>query len=130
MSDELRKKLAGLPPRPATTDSTSYRMNLGGGSRRRKNYTPVEWDEYWSGRGEVENGNERHAYYAMGPEDAECVLFLLHGGGFSGLSFSLFAKEIVQMVQCRVIAPDIRGHGATKCDDEADLSIERDWPRT
>ena len=72
MSDELRKKLAGLPPRPATTDSTrivikfyctvqnclkrskfdiikSYRMNLGGGSRRRKNFNPIEWDEHWSG---------------------------------------------------------------------------------
>ena len=29
------------------------------------------------------------------------------------------------MVQCRVIAPDIRGHGSSKCEDESDLSIDR-----
>ena len=53
------------------------------------------------------------------------VLFLLHGGGFSALSFSLFARDIIQMVKCRVIAPDIRGHGATRCEDDEDLSIDR-----
>ena len=53
------------------------------------------------------------------------MLFLLHGGGFSALSFSLFAPDIIQMVKCRVIAPDIRGHGATRCEDDEDLSIDR-----
>ena len=71
MSEELRKKLAGLPPRPATTDSTSYRMNLGGGSRRRKNFNPIYWDEHWSGKGEVQDGDDVHSYYSMGDADAE-----------------------------------------------------------
>ena len=43
----------------------------------------------------------------------------------TGLSFSIFAAEIVKMVEVEVIAPDVRGHGATVVEDESDLSIQR-----
>ena len=120
MSDEMRRMASGLPPKPP-----------GGGGRmlppgkRPKDYTPVEWDQYWDEKKEIEIDGDRHSYYATGPEDSDCVLFLIHGGGFSGLSFSLFAKEISNMVNVRIIAPDVRGHGSTLCEDESDLSIER-----
>ena len=44
---------------------------------------------------------------------------------FQGLSFSLFAKEMVNIANVRIIAPDVRGHGSTLCQDESNLSIER-----
>ena len=124
MSDEMRRMASGLPPKPP-----------GGGrmlppGKRPKDYTPVEWDQYWDEKKEIEIDGDRHSYYATGPEDSDCVLFLIHGGGFSGLSFSLFAKEISNMVNVRIIAPDVRGHGSTLCEDESDLSIERNVSST
>ena len=88
---------SGLPPKPRS----------GGGKmlppgKRPKDYTPVEWDQYWDEKKELEIDGDRHSYYATGPEDSDCVLFLIHGGGFSGLSFSLFAKEISNMVNVRI----------------------------
>jgi len=127
MSDEMRRLAAGLPPKPPTG-------NVGGSAggrmlppeKRPKDYTPVDWDQYWDAKQEIEIDGDRYSYYTTGSEDSDCVLFLIHGGGFSGLSFSLFAKEISNMVNVRIIAPDVRGHGSTLCQDESDLSIERD----
>ena len=100
MSDDLRRMASGLPPKPPS----------GGGKmvppgKRPKDYTPVEWDQYWDEKNELEIDGDRHSYYATGPEDSDCVLFLIHGGGFSGLSFSLFAKEISNMVNVRIRVP-------------------------
>lgn len=33
-------------------------------------------------------------------------------------------KELATLISCRVVAPDLRGHGDTKCSDEHDLSKE------
>jgi protein phosphatase methylesterase 1 len=35
----------------------------------------------------------------------------LHGGGYSGLSWSLFVREITEIIECQCIAIDLRGHG-------------------
>lgn len=42
----------------------------------------------------------------------------------SALSFSLFGKQLRNFVNCYVIAPDIRGHGLSNCQDETNL---RGW---
>lgn len=47
---------------------------------------------------------------------------MLHGGGFSALTWSLFSTELTQSVHCQCLAIDLRGHGDTLCDDETDLS--------
>lgn len=52
------------------------------------------------------------------------LLVLLHGGGYSGLTWSLFTREIIKKIQCKVAAIDIRGHGETHTSDEDNLSIE------
>ncbi|CAK9142832.1 unnamed protein product [Ilex paraguariensis] len=50
------------------------------------------------------------------------VVFCLHGGGYSGLSFALAASKIKQ--KARVVAMDLRGHGKSSSESELDLSIE------
>lgn len=56
-------------------------------------------------------------------EDEEApVLVLLHGGGFSGLSWSVFSTEITSIINCECLAIDFRGHGETITDDDYDLS--------
>lgn len=114
----MRRLAAGLPPKPPGGRMLPPH-------KRPKDYTPLSWDEFWDSREEIEVENDRYSYYSKGSDDAECILFLIHGGGFSGLSFSLFAKEMVNIANVRIIAPDVRGHGSTLCQDESDLSIER-----
>ncbi|XP_010683376.1 uncharacterized protein LOC104898059 isoform X2 [Beta vulgaris subsp. vulgaris] len=50
------------------------------------------------------------------------VIFCLHGGGYSGLSFALSASKIKE--KGRVVAMDLRGHGKSITDNDLDLSIE------
>jgi protein phosphatase methylesterase 1 len=60
-----------------------------------------------------------HVYLAgsQGP-----VLFCLHGGGYTGLSFALVAGKTREKV--RVVAMDARGDGLSSTEDESDLSAE------
>jgi protein phosphatase methylesterase 1 len=52
------------------------------------------------------------------------ALVLLHGGGYSALSWSVFTKEITSIVHCQCLAIDFRGHGCTETNDDEDLSAE------
>ncbi|KFW96128.1 Protein phosphatase methylesterase 1, partial [Phalacrocorax carbo] len=52
------------------------------------------------------------------------VLLLLHGGGHSALSWAVFTSAIINRIQCRIVALDLRGHGETKVRNPEDLSAE------
>lgn len=53
------------------------------------------------------------------------MVLLLHGGGYSALTWSLLAKDLGQLVDCSLVAVDLRGHGETGvAGEEADLSGE------
>lgn len=73
------------------------------------------------------------------------VLVLLHGGGYSGLTWALFTvrktpfqkpfpslhltilnfqKEILSRINCRILAIDLRGHGETHTSEDENLSLE------
>ncbi|XP_043190690.1 protein phosphatase methylesterase 1-like isoform X1 [Amphibalanus amphitrite] len=92
--------------------------------RQARDLTPATWQRYFASAQEVrlESGDVFHVYRAgsAGP-----LLVLLHGGGYSGLTWSLFTEEIMSRVECQVLAIDLRGHGETATADEHDLSMER-----
>ena len=104
MSSSLHKRLmqsgivppSGLPPKMPGS-------GLGGkgrkGGRSRDYYSPVQWDTYFQTRNEIKIGDDSFNVYESGSEGP--VLILLHGGGFSGLTWSLFAQEITKKVKCR-----------------------------
>lgn len=52
------------------------------------------------------------------------VLFLLHGGGFSALTWSLLSVEMTDIIHCQCVAVDLRGHGDTVTEEDDDLSAE------
>ena len=62
--------------------------------------------------------------YEGGSPSASLVLCFLHGAGYSGLTWSLLAKELAQLVDCRLLALDLRGHGETETDEELELAGE------
>ena len=120
----------GLPPRrPAST------CNLNIKSKRSRDYSAVSWDNYFSSRNVIETKEGKNSFVVYTREsrgsaiaDVEQsklpVIVLLHGGGFSALTWSLFVADITTRVNCRAVAVDLRGHGDTVTDDDDDLSAE------
>ncbi|EHA8587038.1 putative protein phosphatase methylesterase 1 [Cocos nucifera] len=85
-------------------------------------YAPLEWSGYFDKEEDVTipgTNNVFHVYMA-GSEGP--VVFCLHGGGYSGLSFALSASIVKE--KARVVAMDLRGHGKSSTDNDLDLSIE------
>jgi len=134
-SDELRRRLlgsglrGGLPPRaPGPHSSGGVRA----GRRPGRDFTPRPWSDYFDQKKIVQLDNgDTFVVYAKGSgqateePDGRPWLVLLHGGGYSGLTWATFAKEIASKVQCQVLALDLRGHGDTVCAEEEELSAER-----
>lgn len=65
--------------------------NRKAGMGRKRDYTPTHWSKYFSISEDViinEDGDTFHIYRRG---DSGPLLVLLHGGGFSALTWSLFA---------------------------------------
>lgn len=96
-----------------------------GSSRRmfQKDYTPKEWHEYFKERQIVSvEDNTFCVYKSAEPAEKGPLIVLLHGGGFSALTWALFSTEITSMIHCQCLAVDLRGHGETETTDDWDLS--------
>ncbi|KAK4299029.1 hypothetical protein Pmani_028665 [Petrolisthes manimaculis] len=129
MADIRRALLKNaLPPRPLGPPGIP-RFNIGRGGRGRgrvgrRDYTPVSWQRYWDRCEDValEDNGDVFRVYVKG--DTGPLLLLLHGGGYSALTWSLLAEHVVEMVECQMVAVDLRGHGDTRTSDDTDLSAE------
>lgn len=116
-----RRLMTGLPPRAP----------VGPGSKRSaKDYSPLSWDQYFESQEDVlvPECNATFRVYKSGFNDPEHenspILMLLHGGGYSGLSWSVFAKSLTELIHVKIVAVDMRGHGSTHTDNDADLSAD------
>ncbi|XP_001870917.2 protein phosphatase methylesterase 1 [Culex quinquefasciatus] len=95
------------------------------GFRRTTDYNPVMWSEYFAEQRDVQTGKGVfRVYLTKQPEETGPLLVMLHGGGFSALSWAHFSVEIAKIIHCQCLAIDIRGHGDTQTDNEDDLSAE------
>ncbi|EEC03411.1 protein phosphatase methylesterase 1 isoform, putative [Ixodes scapularis] len=114
----LKNKLPPMRPKPFARVP-----DRGKCSSRKKDYSPLTWRSYFTDAKDVktDEGNVFRVYTkgTTGP-----LLLLLHGGGYSGLTWSLFTSEMCHIVECRVAALDIRGHGETMTTNDNDLSAE------
>lgn len=89
----------------------------------RRDYTPLSWRSYFSEARSVKTSDtDTFRVYTKGSQGP--LLLLLHGGGYSGLTWSLFTNDICHNVECQVAALDIRGHGETVTCNETDLSAD------
>ncbi|KAL8485798.1 hypothetical protein ACS0TY_027907 [Phlomoides rotata] len=85
-------------------------------------YEPLDWSAYFDKVEDVHIPDSDNVFriYKVGTEGP--VVFCLHGGGYTGLSFALSASKIKE--KARVVAVDLRGHGKSTTDNDLDLSIE------
>ncbi|VDL66339.1 unnamed protein product [Nippostrongylus brasiliensis] len=104
MSAPLREVLTRHLPPPG-----SAALHRGG---RTRDCSPLTWEQFFDENRTVD-GTE-------GP-----VFYLLHGGGYSGLTWACLAVELSSRIKCRLLVPDLRGHGKTHTEDDRDLSAER-----
>ncbi|ESQ38561.1 hypothetical protein EUTSA_v10028776mg [Eutrema salsugineum] len=100
---------AARPLRPPSTSSS-------------EKYSPVEWTSYFDKEDDISipGSDDVFHVYMAGTEGP--VVFFLHGGGYSGLSFSLVAGKVKE--KARVVAMDLRGHGKSVSENELELSLE------
>lgn len=118
----------GLPPRhPMMRPPPGRGSNLSTNNRRcvggPKDYTPIPWDEHFAESRDVRvNSTTTFRVYTRGTEGP--VLLLLHGGGFSALSWACFSTCVTNLVKCRCVAIDLRGHGDSVTDNDLNLSEE------
>ncbi|EFA10997.1 protein phosphatase methylesterase 1 [Tribolium castaneum] len=87
-----------------------------------QDFAPLKWDQYFDSEDDVTTDSGTFHVYKKG--DSGPAVVCLHGGGYSGLTWALFAVEITTNIECQVIAIDLRGHGNTRSGDDSDLSLE------
>ena len=121
----------GLPPRIPVGLGSGRGGRSGRG--RQRDYTPTSWNGYFDEKIEVvpdpESPQRRFNVYQSKSENADsesAVLVLLHGGGYSGLTWAQMAKELTSSVECRILAPDLRGHGDTQFPDSEEHCLDAD----
>lgn len=93
-------------------------------------FSPLHWTDYFeeSRDLDVKESNGKFRVYLSGFKNNSAnpnapVLVLLHGGGYSSLTWSLFVKSINEICDCKIVAIDLRGHGSTSTDNDYDLSV-------
>ncbi|WIA30381.1 hypothetical protein OEZ86_000467 [Tetradesmus obliquus] len=87
----------------------------------RRSIEQRSWRDYWDSKQQVDiEGRGSFNVYTAGSSGA--VVLCLHGGGYTGLTWSLVAKHLKD--RYRVVAPDLRSHGETSTADDLDFSAE------
>ncbi|KAL4442685.1 hypothetical protein ABPG77_006679 [Micractinium sp. CCAP 211/92] len=81
---------------------------------------PLPWTSYFDRRERLYCPERQAEFNVYVAGDSGPVLLCLHGGGYTGLSWALIAKALKD--RHRIVAPDLRGHGLSTADDEADLA--------
>ncbi|KAI1289779.1 Protein phosphatase methylesterase 1 [Halotydeus destructor] len=118
----MRKNFGHLPPRPAMAGARGLPKRPG------REFTPLPWSDYFESMRDVDvSSSSSFRVYLSGFSDNKDygnkpLLVLLHGAGYSGLTWSLFAKNICRLCHCKIAAIDLRGHGSTRTNNDDDLS--------
>ncbi|MFH4983600.1 hypothetical protein AB6A40_010309 [Gnathostoma spinigerum] len=112
--------LASVSEDPSVPDQPLPHKNLR--QRCLREYSPLDWNEFFDKKVDVMVGQDKFCVYLKGTSGP--LFYMLHGGGYSGLTWSCLAEELSKLLECRILAPDLRGHGNTETKDETDFSSE------
>ncbi|BES92825.1 Probable protein phosphatase methylesterase 1 [Nesidiocoris tenuis] len=113
---------AKLPPKSSMNAGRGNPSAKGRGIRGTIDYKPSPWNTHFDEKKDVVVNGNSFRVYVKG--NAGPCLVLIHGGGFSALTWSLLTTALFEMVECQILAIDLRSHGDTRTMDDSDLSIE------
>ncbi|CDJ38242.1 protein phosphatase methylesterase 1, putative [Eimeria tenella] len=83
------------------------------------------WDEFFEKCEDIRPLESSDTFRVYSSGSSGPLLFLLHGAGHTSLSWACFTRLLRDgSLPLRVFAYDARGHGATVCADEKNLSAE------
>lgn len=85
-------------------------------------YLLSQWDQYFDDQLDLHLEDRQGVFRVYQAGTRGPVVFCLHGGGYSGLTWALLAKQLKG--RYKVLAFDQRGHGATSTTQDEDLSAE------
>ncbi|CAK9800362.1 Protein phosphatase methylesterase 1 [Anthophora plagiata] len=122
MSSLQKSVLKSKLPPSGVNFGLGARASKSKGFQRKRDYDPVQWVPYFDHSEDVKIGDDTFHIYTKGKEGP--TLVLLHGGGYSALTWAEFTKSIMTMIVCKVMAIDLRGHGDTYTTNEEDLSAD------
>ncbi|XP_013115534.1 protein phosphatase methylesterase 1 [Stomoxys calcitrans] len=91
---------------------------------RVRDFKPTLWSDFFADKEDIVVDEKRsfRIYRTKQPQKPGPVLLLLHGGGYSALTWAHFCTEITSMIHCQCLSIDLRGHGDTMTDNDDDLS--------
>ena len=130
MSELERQLLNRRMPPMVPKASVGLQARSLNSSRSRFDYSPLHWSKYFGSKRDLKLNDDSFRVYLHGfdgNQSSDCnlpVVVLLHGGGYSGLTFGPFVKEIEELCECRLLAIDMRGHGNTVTTNDEDLSVD------
>lgn len=126
--------IGGLPPRLSNFRRSNSSGSASSSSGHRpfaieRDYRPSKWSDYFTEKQDIKLDNgDQFRIYLHEDESARKnnlpLLLLLHGGGFSSLTWACFVKSISELCHVRALAIDLRGHGSTKVANENVLNLE------
>lgn len=88
-----------------------------------RDLSSLPWNDFFDCTKTIDIDGDHFNVYLKGRTGP--VFYLLHGGGYSGLTWACLAEEMASRIECQIVAPDLRGHGKSITKDEADLSAEQ-----
>ncbi|CAK5074259.1 unnamed protein product [Meloidogyne enterolobii] len=86
-------------------------------------FTPLDWNEFFDRKEILSINEDKFNVYLKGSKGP--LFCLLHGGGYTGLTWACFSEQISSQIECQIIAPDLCDHGETQVEDNLDMSAER-----
>jgi len=121
--DDLRNEspsVGGLPPILDGDGAQPAPSRRSVSIRHQCQLTP--WDKYFDKSEDLELHDREGSFRVYTAGTSGPVVFCLHGGGYTGLTWALFAAHLKG--ECRVVAFDQRGHGSTATLNDDDLSAQ------
>uniref|UniRef100_A0A914H0D9 Protein phosphatase methylesterase 1 n=1 Tax=Globodera rostochiensis TaxID=31243 RepID=A0A914H0D9_GLORO len=85
-------------------------------------FSPLNWNDFFDKMESVQVDDDVFNVYVKGSRGP--LFLLLHGGGYTGLSWAVLSEQLSSSIECQILAPDLRGHGETKTKDDNNLSAE------
>ncbi|KAI9095242.1 protein phosphatase methylesterase 1 [Phlyctochytrium arcticum] len=126
------KDFFSKPPLPPTLPTDSSFPAPATATRAHNQPSPPSWSLHFDSSRQLPLPDraghfqlyQSHSKVEPAKESDNVTFVLVHGAGYTGLTWATTAKLLVQHPGVSVLSYDARGHGLTKTENETDLALE------